>query len=477
MDGLIFTFGTLSKTANPPGKEQSRRAKAKKEAEKARKDAARSTATVMTQSQYQTGGEHRTSDRPRSESPLFVRDSPEETHVSNSSGRFPVLLYQHHNGLELRQHWLNPVTGVSREIWQPGDGDGDHMSDYNGCPRPTKRYRLYQSDVGNIVRHKNEPPKNVMLDDKAAYEIWRSDQFSKVDKRRHWSHDFSFSGNIRYRRQHIGRAAYDNEGNVTWAPLGDAKNQVKYFFTGDPNFIALTSPTHNPTSKTGTALVTSDAQQVAEPATETTSQASRILEKRVASLDPARSSSKYQRKPRFARSPSPYVSRPLKRPRPSHSEMHGRAAVDAIAPDEATIYQSAPKSLQSDTQSISKRSYAPASPQETLHETAGKARKFQSSAAVASSTSKPSSNGERDLLLRGGLQKPSKQTKGMEKKSVTLERGSPYWQEGYRQGRGTIASREETIERLEAELREQQAELERLRAEQLQVEKVRAKEL
>ncbi|KAK4994530.1 hypothetical protein LTR66_005464 [Elasticomyces elasticus] len=357
------------------------------------------------------------------------------------------------------------MTGVSREIWQPGDGDGDHMSDYLGCPRPTKRYRMYQSDVGNIVRHKNEPPKNVMLDDKAAYEIWRSDQFSKVDKRRHWSHDFNFSGNIRYRRQHIGRAAYDNEGNVTWAPLSD------------PNFIALTSPTHNPTSKTGTALVTSDAQQVTEPATETISQASRILEKRLASLDPARSSSKYQRKPRFAKSPSPYVSRPLKRPRPPLSEAHGRTALGVMAPDEATTYQSAPKSLQSNTQSISKRSYAPASPQETHHETASKAGKFQSSAAVASSTSKPSSNGERDLLLRGGLQKPSKQTKGMEKKSVTLERESPYRQEGYSQARGTIASREETIERLEAKLREQQAELERLRAEQVQVEKLRAKEL
>lgn len=47
-----------------------------------------------------------------------------------------------------RQYWTDPATQVRREVWRPGDGDGDKAADYfdkrGPVPPIEKRWRFYQ---------------------------------------------------------------------------------------------------------------------------------------------------------------------------------------------------------------------------------------------------------------------------------------------------------------------------------------------
>ncbi|KAL2352384.1 hypothetical protein BJ546DRAFT_207036 [Cryomyces antarcticus] len=127
--------------------------------------------------------------------------------------------------------------GVRREIWRPGDGDGDYADDFHGKvnPDPMRRFRFYQGDIGAIILGVNEPPKNVLLDDKAAHRIVESGIYTCEQVGKWWSHDFNVKGNPRATRRNRGRTAYEADGiTVASAKQGVKKGAPEklYYFTG-----------------------------------------------------------------------------------------------------------------------------------------------------------------------------------------------------------------------------------------------------
>lgn len=151
------------------------------------------------------------------------------------------------NSSDYNRAYYRDAKKVNREIWRPGDGDGDASSEIFGGPI-TVRWRFFQSSLGTFVTGRNEPPKYVILDDQAAYDILHSGLYSREKLSRFWSHDFSVSfGNIRQARPNRGRAAqpmqsqgtkidtHDGQGEreVGWALSGAVKKGIKYPFTGE----------------------------------------------------------------------------------------------------------------------------------------------------------------------------------------------------------------------------------------------------
>lgn len=55
-----------------------------------------------------------------------------------------------------RRYWRDPNSGTQREIWRPGDGDGDIEHDHFERKGPVaplgKRWRLYQVSISCILR-------------------------------------------------------------------------------------------------------------------------------------------------------------------------------------------------------------------------------------------------------------------------------------------------------------------------------------
>ncbi|KAK4502947.1 hypothetical protein PRZ48_006374 [Zasmidium cellare] len=140
-----------------------------------------------------------------------------------------------------RQFYLERSTGLEREIWRPGDGDGDQGTDYFDRPGPQlppeKRWRLFQSDLGNITI-KNQPPRFVMLDDRAVYEVLESD-IPRAKLAQNWPHEFGGIAKIRTRRIHRGRPAIKDpnaEGNDKYhtGPTGSGKEP--YILSGEKDF-------------------------------------------------------------------------------------------------------------------------------------------------------------------------------------------------------------------------------------------------
>jgi len=84
----------------------------------------------------------------------------------------------------------------------------------------------------------NMPPKHVLLDDRAAWEILKSDIARRVILV-FWPHDFAGTGTIRHRRPHRGRAAIRDPNAV-----GDLKfhfalhghRKERYYFTGAKDY-------------------------------------------------------------------------------------------------------------------------------------------------------------------------------------------------------------------------------------------------
>jgi hypothetical protein len=143
-----------------------------------------------------------------------------------------------------RQYWSDPATRVQREIWRPGDGDGDKTTDYYGKPGALapleQRWRFYQSrtGVGPIKRGVNEPPKYVILDDRTAYECYISD-IPRQYLKQFWEHDFGGAGAIRVRRPHRGRGAVgdaDAPGDDRFQFVNIGGKGDKYYFTGEKNY-------------------------------------------------------------------------------------------------------------------------------------------------------------------------------------------------------------------------------------------------
>ena len=135
---------------------------------------------------------------------------------------------------------------VKREIWQPGDGDGVYLAECYGSPVTGKRYRFFQSPIGLITRAA-EPPKYVILDDLAVYEILQSSFYSRPQRAKFWSHDFGAAhGNVRTDRPNRGRPALlslkdttrygheqPNKDKVASVQAGEQKRKAQYSLFGE----------------------------------------------------------------------------------------------------------------------------------------------------------------------------------------------------------------------------------------------------
>ncbi|KAK1073566.1 hypothetical protein LTR12_007227 [Friedmanniomyces endolithicus] len=140
-----------------------------------------------------------------------------------------------------RQYCCDPFRAHNRGIWRPGDGDGDQSTDYHDRIGPAlpleQRWRLYQSD-GGIVSKMNMPPKHVILDDRAAWEILESDIARRVILV-FWPHDFAGTGTIRHRRPHRGRAAIKDPnavGELKFHFALHGHRKERYYFTGAKDY-------------------------------------------------------------------------------------------------------------------------------------------------------------------------------------------------------------------------------------------------
>lgn len=145
-----------------------------------------------------------------------------------------------------RELWRDPITTVQREIWCPGDGNGDKTTDYYEKPGPppplSQRWRLYQcrTGPGPVKYNINEPPRYVILDDRAAHEVFVSD-IPRAYITKYWPHDFGGNGSVRARRPNRGRGAvgdFEAEGKDRYhfTTIGNKKNGDKYYFSGEPYF-------------------------------------------------------------------------------------------------------------------------------------------------------------------------------------------------------------------------------------------------
>ncbi|KAI7156163.1 hypothetical protein KC349_g6450 [Hortaea werneckii] len=145
-----------------------------------------------------------------------------------------------------RQYYREPLTGIKREVWRPGDGDGAADTDYYDKPgqRPLhQRWRFYQLKTGKgpIAFKNNMPPKYVILDDRAAHEVLTSD-IPRATIVRFWSHDFGGPGRVRARRPHRGRNAISDPnatGDERYFSTKVGMRGEKYYFTGEKNFTPI----------------------------------------------------------------------------------------------------------------------------------------------------------------------------------------------------------------------------------------------
>ena len=88
-----------------------------------------------------------------------------------------------------------------------------------------------------------EPPSNVILDDRAVHEVLQSN-IPRAQLPRKWSHDFSGLSAVRHRRTHRGRPAYKDinastevERYHSFRPSG--KTVPLYLFSGEKDFTPI----------------------------------------------------------------------------------------------------------------------------------------------------------------------------------------------------------------------------------------------
>lgn len=94
-----------------------------------------------------------------------------------------------------------------------------------------------QSDIGPITP-KNQPPRFVMLDDRAVFEVLNSD-IPKAKMAQNWPHEFGGPAKVRTRRPHRGRPAIKDdsaEGDQKYHSTLTASGKETYPFTGEKDF-------------------------------------------------------------------------------------------------------------------------------------------------------------------------------------------------------------------------------------------------
>ena len=101
--------------------------------------------------------------------------------------------------------------------------------------------RFQQTDIGPIVSKTNEPPRYVMLDDRAVYEVLRSD-IPRTRTVVNWPHDFGGPGKIRARRVHRGRPAIRDaqaEGEERFHSMEIGSINNRYYLHGEKNYTPI----------------------------------------------------------------------------------------------------------------------------------------------------------------------------------------------------------------------------------------------
>ncbi|KAF2724784.1 hypothetical protein K431DRAFT_309906 [Polychaeton citri CBS 116435] len=153
-------------------------------------------------------------------------------------------------GTAERRTWREPFTGILREIWMPGDGDGNLTAEHHDQRVPPddikQRWKFYQSTdfdptLNRVDVDKAFPPRFVILDDRAAYEILSSN-IPRSHLSEFWGFDFSGHGAIRSRRPHRGRSAVANpdaNGNDKYHHGFMLNKKDKYYFTGQRDYQAV----------------------------------------------------------------------------------------------------------------------------------------------------------------------------------------------------------------------------------------------
>ncbi|KAG9961021.1 hypothetical protein KCU61_g5952, partial [Aureobasidium melanogenum] len=175
--------------------------------------------------------------------------TPARTSVSGRSSQVRGSTYQSISQTPFRPDAITYHDGdsVSREIWQPGDGNGVRDSEFPGKQLFKERYRFFQSDIGSIGRGANSPPHFVALDDKAIWDIVTSKKYTAKERGTYWPLDFMSNGTLRAGRRHKGRAAVvanesqghveggDNQrvGSIPWVKAGSKPNVINYHLLGE----------------------------------------------------------------------------------------------------------------------------------------------------------------------------------------------------------------------------------------------------
>ncbi|KAF2154035.1 hypothetical protein K461DRAFT_277102 [Myriangium duriaei CBS 260.36] len=151
-----------------------------------------------------------------------------------------------HIAVGTRKHYRD-ARKVLREIWMPGDGDGQPKMG-TARDQSTNSWRFFQSPIDDSLK-KNLPPKYVMLDDKAAHEVFQSKFWPRRKRCKYWGLDFvAGSGTLFTGRPNRGRPAWISEdGNskmpedmaarkqlVHTVPASDPKKCIVQHLIGEP---------------------------------------------------------------------------------------------------------------------------------------------------------------------------------------------------------------------------------------------------
>jgi hypothetical protein len=210
--------------------------------------------------------------------------TPARTSMSGHSSQVRPSTYQSVPQTPLRPGALvyQDDGGITREIWQPGDGDGVRDSEFPNKPLFKERYRFFQSDIGPIERGINSPPHFVALDDKAIWDIVSSKKYTAKDRAAFWPFDFLANGVLRANRRHKGRAAIDTEddtGRVPWIKSGSKNNSTNYQLSGENGGyeeVVFNSPKARPGPVNRTATSTGGRKDNNQTKTLTTSTISNL---------------------------------------------------------------------------------------------------------------------------------------------------------------------------------------------------------
>jgi hypothetical protein len=175
--------------------------------------------------------------------------TPARASMSGYNTRFEANTYQPVPQTPVRPGALvyRDEGGITREIWQPGDGSGAQDSEFPNKPLFKERYRFFQSDIGPIERGANSPPYYVALDDKAIWDVVSSKKYTAKERAANWPLDFMANGVLRATRRHKGRAATtandaegdvdgggnQSAGHVPWVKAGSKNNSMNYYLSGE----------------------------------------------------------------------------------------------------------------------------------------------------------------------------------------------------------------------------------------------------